>query len=166
MSFMTENGEEMLLNHLDKMELALADNGMPAKCSNQVFMKLTLTYGDNICQSQTYIGIGINADMYKYNQGTPPQNSGEVAITKAISKRLGAQIGDTITIRQLDGDKQYIVTALFRSMNNLGEVVRLHESAPATLLHVSYLPATLFPCIFNNFQYTLAVYCSTRYCAT
>ncbi|MGC4019792.1 MAG: ABC transporter permease [Muricomes sp.] len=128
MSLMSENGEEKLKKYLEEIEQTLANNGMPAKCCNQAVFKMTISHGDNICKSQVLKGIGTTTDMYKYYEGTPPQNNREVALTKYISEKLDAKIGDTITIRQLEGDKKYIVTALFQSMINQGEGVRLYQN--------------------------------------
>lgn len=77
-----------------------------------------LTHGDDICKSRSMQGIGTTADQYLYYEGTPPQNAGEIAVTKFTAEKLGVGIGDKVIIRQLEGEKEYMVTALFQSMNN------------------------------------------------
>ena len=42
-------------------------------------------------------------------------------------EKLGAKVGDTVTLA-IDGeDKEFIVTASYQSMNNLGESGRFHQ---------------------------------------
>ena len=43
------------------------------------------------------------------------------------AEKLGAEIGDTITIGIGDENNEYIITALYQSMNNMGEGVRFHQ---------------------------------------
>ncbi len=75
-------------------------------------------------------GVNTKATDYAYTQGTIPQNGNEIAITKQISDLTGAKIGDVMTF-DFDGNKQdCMVTAYYQTMNNVGEVVRLHEDAP------------------------------------
>ena len=40
---------------------------------------------------------------------------------------MNATIGDTITIRTIDGDKEYMITAYFQAMNSFGNGIRLHS---------------------------------------
>lgn len=128
MSFMTEGGRAMLENELAEMEQTLANHDMPAKCSYEVLYELSLTFGDNTCNSRGFEGVGTTTDQYVYQQGTPPQNAGEIAITPVIAEKLGADIGDTIFIRMPEGEQPFLITAIYQSMNNMGEGVRLHES--------------------------------------
>ena len=137
MKCMVEDGREILEESLDEMEQKLADNGMPAKCSNEIMMKLSIKHGDNVCKSQVFQGIRTTTDQYVYNEGTAPQSENEIAITNMIAEKLDAQIGDTVTISQLEGEKEYIITALYQSMNNFGEGVRFHEDVEASFLQAS-----------------------------
>lgn len=128
MSFMCENGRELLENELDNIEDTLAENDMPAECVYEFIMKLTVKHCDNVCKSLAFQGIDTTTDQYVYFEGTAPQNTNEIAMTKLIAEKLNAKIGDTVTISQLEGDKEYIITALFQSMNNMGEGIRFHEN--------------------------------------
>lgn len=137
MTFLTENGKVLYEEELEKMEETLAENGMPAICSGEIMLTVTLIYGDNICKSRGMQGIGTTADQYLYYEGTPPQNAREIAITKFIAEKLGAGIGDRVTVRQLEGEEEYMITALFQSMNNMGEGVRFHESCEISFIQSS-----------------------------
>lgn len=127
--YFSENGRENIRTDLNELEQTLAENGMEACCSTEVAASLTLVHGKNTHKCYVYQGVGTTADQYDYYEGTPPQNAHEIAMTKIVAEKLGAGIGDTVTIRQLEGDREYVITALFQSMMSMGESVRLHESA-------------------------------------
>lgn len=137
MLFLVEDGRGLLEDELEKMEETLAKNGMPAKCFSEIMFSFALIHGDNICKSRSIQGIGTTADQYLYYEGTPPQNVKEVAVTKFTAEKLGVGIGDRIIIRQLEGEKDYMITALFQSMNNMGEGVRFHESCELNFIQAT-----------------------------
>lgn len=126
--FYTENGHDKEREQLKEIEDMLEDNGIPAQCALETMFKLSLINGDKSYKSLVFQGTGTTTDQYVYIQGTPPQNADEVAITGIIAEELEVEIGDTITIAYKDGNKDYLVTALYQSMNNMGEGVRLHET--------------------------------------
>ena len=64
-----------------------------------------------------------------YEKGEVPAYENEIAITHIIAEKLHADVGDTIYIAMEDGEKPYVVTAIFQSMNNMGEAIRFHEDA-------------------------------------
>lgn len=127
MEFMTEDGHEKLKEYLSEMEENLAENNMPARCMKEMMFKLPVSHDGNESNIYIYQGTGTTADMYEYTEGTPPQSAGEVALTRLSANKLKANIGDTITIKTIDGDKELMITALFQSMNNMGEGARLNE---------------------------------------
>ncbi len=122
---------------LDNVEEKLEKEGMPSKCTLEVYFKYNLTYKDKSFKSLTLYGINTTADMYYYHEGTAPQNKNEIAITPLVAEKLGATIGDTVTINHSFGNKEYIISGLYQSMNNLGEGVRLHEDADIEFSTVS-----------------------------
>ena len=71
--------------------------------------------------------------MYTFTKGTAPSNMYEIAITPTISNKINAHIGDTVTVDYGNGPVETTVTAYFQSMNLVGEVIRIHESAPTSL---------------------------------
>ena len=77
--------------------------------------------------SLTFIGSGTTTDQYAYIEGTPPENTDEVALSYIIADKLNVKIGDKITIKTGGDNEEFIVTALLQSMNNMGEAVRLNE---------------------------------------
>ena len=123
---MVEGGHEKLEKHLDDMEKILAQNGIPAKCYQEMTFSLPVSFGDNESKILVYHGVGTTMDMYEYTLGTAPQNTDEIAITRIAADMLNVSIGDTVTIKTIDGDKEYIISAFFQGMNNQGVALRLH----------------------------------------
>ena len=147
MEFMTEDGHEKLIEYLSDMEENLARNGLPARCMQEIIFKLPVSHDGNEISISIYQGTGTTADMYEYIEGTPPRSAGEVALTRFSANMLKANIGDTITIKTIDGDKEFMITALFQSMNNMGEGVRLHEDE-----EINYIQA--FGALFSQIKFT------------
>ncbi len=127
MECMLEGGQEKLEKHLDDMEQTLAENGIPAKCYQEMIFTLPVVFGDNESNVTIYHGAGTTMDMYEYTAGSAPQNTNEIAITRISADKLKANIGDTVTIKTVDGDKKYIITAFFQSMNQQGYGIRLRS---------------------------------------
>ncbi len=128
-SFFHQEGEARMRHHLQEIADNLKAHGMNADVSINMMMKLSLRYKDRSCKSIVLYGVNSKAENYTYIEGTPPQRANEIAITPIISERLHVSIGDMITITDINGEKEYLITALFQSMMNMGEGVRLHESA-------------------------------------
>ena len=124
---MMEDGHEKLEKHLDEMEQTLAQNGIPAKCYQETMFNLPVSFGENESNISIYHGIGTTMDMYEYTAGTAPQNTDEIAITRIAADKLNANIGDTVTIKTIDGDKEYMISAFFQGMNMQGIGIRLHS---------------------------------------
>ncbi len=128
MKCMSENGKEKLLGVLRDMENVLAENDMPAKCHIEVQYRLSASHGDNTIKTVVQQGVGaVTCDEYEYLEGTAPQNDGEIAVTRQTAEKLGAAIGDTVTLASAESETQYIITAYFQTMNNLGDCIRLYQ---------------------------------------
>ena len=123
---MLEDGHEKLEKYLDDMEQTLAENGIPAKCYQEIMFNLPVAFGEKESNISIYQGTGSTMDMYEYTLGTAPQNTNEIAITRIAAEKLNANIGDTVTIKTIDGNKEYIISAFFQSMNMQGSGIRLH----------------------------------------
>ncbi len=127
MEWMMEDGPKKLEKHLEEMEQTLAEHGIPAKCYQEMMFNLPVFFGENESNICIYHGNGTTMDMYEYTAGTAPQNTDEIAITRISADELNANIGDTITIKTIDGDKKYIISAFFQGMNMQGKGIRLHS---------------------------------------
>lgn len=133
---MLEDGHEKLEKHLDEMEQTLVENGIPAKGYQEMMFTLPVSFGENEININIYHGTGTTMDMYEYTAGTVPQHVDEIAITRIAADKLNANIGDTVTMKTIDGDKEYIISAFFQSMNMQGIGVRLHSDE-----YINYIQA-------------------------
>ena len=133
---MLEDGHEKLEKHIDEMEQTLAKHGIPAKCYQEMMFILPASFGEDESNICIYQGTGSTMDMYEYTAGTAPQNTDEIAITRIAADKLNATIGDTVTIKTIDGEKEYIISAFFQSMNMQGSGIRLHSDA-----YINYVQA-------------------------
>ncbi len=126
---MLEDGHEKLKKYLDTMEQTLAEHGMPAICHQEMMFNLPVSFGEKESNVNLYQGTGTTMDMYDYTAGVAPQSADEIAVTRIVAEKLGADIGDTVTIKMLDGEKEYMITAFFQGMNNQGNMIRMHSDA-------------------------------------
>lgn len=124
---MLEDGHEILKKHLKGMEKTLAEHDILAKCYKEMQFSLPVSFGENESNVCVYQGTGTTMDMYEYTAGTVPQNTDEIAMTRITADKLNADIGDTVTIKTIDGEKEYIISAFFQSMNMMGDGIRFHN---------------------------------------
>ena len=126
-----EASREAIEKEFKSFEKKIEDAGMPCTiCTDLQFSYKVIFNGEtyNIRCSQ---GYNTKVEQYEYTEGVAPIRENEVAITDIISKKIGAKIGDKITIDFGDEQKEFIVTAYFKTLNNIGELIRLNENAPA-----------------------------------
>ena len=136
--FMTEDGHEKVKKYLDDMEQTLAENGMPAECMTEYYIYTMIRYGEYESKTAILQGTGTTMDMYEYLEGTPPQNSDEIAMTTLLAKKLGAEIGDTVTLSYPTGETaEFIITALYQAMVNQGISVRVHTDCDINYIAAS-----------------------------
>lgn len=129
MKFMVEDGRRACMQYLEELEEKLDQNGMPAECSIGFLFNLAAKCREQKNKIMTYQGTGTTMDRYTYTEGTIPQNENEIAITRLAADSIKADIGDTITLETVDGEKKYIITAIYQTMNNQGVQIRLHTDA-------------------------------------
>lgn len=127
MAYMASDGHENMKEDLEDMEKTLSENGMPADCVQETIFNLTVSHREYKKNISIFQGTGTTTDMYKYTAGTAPEAVGEVAVTKLSADSLNVEIGDTVTIDMLEGEKEFIVTGFFQSMINMGDGIRFHE---------------------------------------
>lgn len=126
--YFTENGREKLEADIKAVQKEMEQQGYDVEVFNEVSHNFTISKGDLSTKSMTFEGVNTTTDMYHfYIEGTPPQNTNEIAITHVIADKIGAAVGDTVTITSPEGDKDYIVSALFQSLMNTGTGIKFHE---------------------------------------
>lgn len=136
-NFYSEDGKQNLEKKFEEYENDLKNNNMSGKCSIEIVYKLSIEKGDKIFNSTTYQGVGTETTDYSYIEGTAPQSTKEIAVTPLVCEKIGAEIGDTVTITDMNGEHEYIITAIIQSMNNMGEGIRLHQNVEMNYLQAS-----------------------------
>ena len=126
MEYLTDGGQDKMKDSLKEMEEKFAENGMPAKIVQQIVFSFPVIYGENESSIPSQQNLNSTMDMFRYTEGSVPQNTNEIFMTRMSAENLGANIGDTVTISTIDGDKEYIITAFYQNMNNFGEGIVLH----------------------------------------
>ncbi len=126
MMFSDGSSRQDVYDEIEEVENLIKREGINAIVFKEVVFKFSISYGENSFNSISTQGTGIGTDAYIFTDGTPMQNENEVAITHIIAEKIGAKIGDTVKISLGDRDKEFIVTALYQSMNNMGEGIKFH----------------------------------------
>lgn len=122
------NHRVLIQDQLNEISAQLSDHGIRAEVYEEVLFRMSILFKDKQESSLAFQGIGdITADRYVYLEGSAPQDADEVGISHLIAARLGAQIGDTVSIQCGNEQRSYLVTAIFQTMNNLGEGIRFSE---------------------------------------
>ena len=137
MADMHAGSGEKMKEKLDGMAEELKREGMPSELCIELQYKYPITFRGNRYVFTCQQGINTEITEYAFLEGSIPQNESEIAITPQISGLTGAKIGDTVTIHYGEGDMDCMVTAYFQTMNQLGEVIRLHEDAPTDFLFIA-----------------------------
>lgn len=124
-----EEGERGVSDSFAEMEETMRDHGISAKVSQEVYFKLRVSFQEKSQIVFCIQGNGSTTDEYMYDEGTVPEYENEIAITKMTAEHIGAKLGDTITITIGEEEREYLITAYYQSMNNMGEGVRFSEKA-------------------------------------
>ena len=137
MSCMNPDGRKQIEEYFAKTEALFKKNGMPAKLCAETQYKYKVHFDGKDYSISCQQGIHTKASAYEYINGVVPQNKNEIAITPTVSKLTGAKLGDTVTIDFGKETLDCVVVAYFQSMNQLGEVIRLHEDAPTDFTYIA-----------------------------
>ena len=124
------NSRAQIEQQLRDLRKRLSEENIEADVFQEIMFKMTISFGEKRSSSLAFQGIGdITTDRYEYLDGTAPQGRDEVAVSHLISDAIGARIGDTVQIKHGETEEKYIVTAIYQTMNNLGEGIRFHPDA-------------------------------------
>lgn len=105
----------------------LAENDTPGSVYLEGWYKLPVTAKNGSFQVNFLKCMDTNTSDYDYTEGYVPLKLDEIAVTKQISDKLGAKIGDRITVNIGGKESEFIITAYFQCFNNLGECARFHQ---------------------------------------
>lgn len=129
--------KEEMINNLDTMAAQLTEKGMPARCCVEIQYKYPITFEGKDFTLTCQQGLHTNISDYMFTEGSMPESPHEIAITPQIAEITGAGIGDVMTIHFGEKDLDCMVTGYIQTMNNLGELIRLHEDAPTDFSYIS-----------------------------
>ncbi|MCR4604578.1 MAG: ABC transporter permease, partial [Eubacterium sp.] len=122
---------------LKKMEKKLSDADLPAEVCQELQFKYPITAKGKDYSYTFSQGLKTKMEDYAHIEGTAPKSRDEISITPAVSKYLDVGIGDMITIHFSEEDLDCMVTEIYETMNNMGELIRLHTDAPTDIAHYS-----------------------------
>ena len=125
-----EKTKEEMLMYMDEMAEELTKDGMPAQLVFELIYNYPITFQGNDFILTCQQGLNTKTSEYVYIEGVVPESADEISITPQIAEMLGAKIGDVITIHFGEQDVDCMVTAYHQTMNQMGEIIRLHEDAP------------------------------------
>lgn len=144
METMHGSDKESMYACLDDLEEELADHGIDVKASVDVQFKFPAKFdGENYKLTCTQ-GFRTKTTDYRYYEGEAPANKNEIAITELVSKNTGAKIGDTIELTIAGETEEYLVVGYFETMNNIGDMVRIHEDVETSMGESSSVMAFQF----------------------
>lgn len=124
----TLEDRKTIVNAVAEYRHKLEGHGITADVFIENVFKTNVSFGNRKCSSLAFQGNGdVEAKDYAYIRGTAPRLSNEVAITHIIADKLKADIGDEIMVKIGETGKRYVVTAIFQTMNNMGEGVRFYQ---------------------------------------
>ncbi len=123
-----EAGERQYIeDYLEKMEEKLSEYGISGKAITEATFPCKLSQGENDVKVTGMQAIGALAEDFTYMEGYAPRFENEVALTHITARKVGAKIGDSILVSIGESEKEFMVTALFQSMNNMGNAIRFSE---------------------------------------
>ena len=142
------------LDNLTKVEKLYADNGVDVDLHIEAYYQSRI-YSDDKNESQSITamkGVNYSTDNYTYLDGTPPKLENEIAITQVIADYLEVDIGDIVHCAIGEKTSDFIVTALFQSMNTLGKSIRFPEKLNLDINNCGYFffPGNLINSKDNN----------------
>lgn len=117
-------------HYLEDTKQLFERNGIEVeKVCTEVYFKLRVRKENKSYKSFAIQGLGTSTEQYFYDEGYPPIYENEVAITHVIAEKIDAKLGDTIYITSEEQEKPYLISAIYQSMNNMGEGIRFTAQA-------------------------------------
>lgn len=123
-------GIDALMKDINQIEQQAEQKGVKISIYPDLSF-MTKIYSDNPDHSKSILSfkaVGYPSENYTYLIGTPPKLENEIAISDIVAEYFGVSPGDTINC-SIDGQwKQFIITATYQIMNNLGYAVRYSDA--------------------------------------
>lgn len=120
--------KQQYYDYLEEMKAGLQDDNIDvSKIVMEVVFRFKIRKGEASYNSLSSQGLNTTTDQYFNDEGTPPMYDNEIAITHVVAEKIHAEIGDTVYITNGEEEKPYVITAVYQSMNNMGEGIRFPE---------------------------------------
>ena len=122
--------DEMTLTELNEdIEKKITENGMPCKVTSEAMITPMVEANGNTSSAVFMYNKDTKASDYTYTEGYAPKYANEIALTGSVAEKLGIGIGDKVNITLGGKTEEYVVSAFFQSMMQLGETGRFSEEA-------------------------------------
>lgn len=111
----------------DEIKQILKDNGYEASVTFERWASLSTEFEGKKAKIPYLFCPDTKTTDYEYSNGKAPMYTNEIALSNLALEKLGAEIGDTVSIF-IDGEeREFVVTGSFTSFNNLGTNGRFHQ---------------------------------------
>lgn len=128
-SVLAQGTQEALYEYMNDYKTVIEEGGIPVE--NVVlevgWSGIKIRKGEKTTKSLTQQGFGSDTEDYFYDKGTAPKYENELAITHVVAEQIDAGVGDTVYLDVNGEEKSFIVTAIYQSMNNMGEGIRITD---------------------------------------
>lgn len=128
-SVLAQGTQEALYEYMNDYKTVIEEGGIPVE--NVVlevgWSGIKIRKGEKTTKSLTLQGFGSDTEDYFYDKGTAPKYENELAITHVVAEQIDASVGDTVYLDVNGEEKPFIVTAIYQSMNNMGEGIRITD---------------------------------------
>ena len=124
--YLVDDGREKLNTRIAEMENDLREKGWEADCFVELVSNVTVEKDGVKVKTHGVEGVNITPDEYAYIDGSAPQNKDEIAMSYLVADKIGAKIGDTVTVNTADSERECVVTATYQTMMSLGDNIRLY----------------------------------------
>lgn len=141
MELMSKEGNKLRKDTIKAMEKDLEELHMPGDVSLETWYRYAITVDGETVSETFQQNKEAKSEDYAYTEGTPLENANEIAITPQISDKLGIEIGDTVTVDFGTEKRECIVVSYFQTLNQMGQVIKLHEDAPTDMKNASAMMA-------------------------
>ncbi|MEY8390853.1 ABC transporter permease [Lachnospiraceae bacterium 45-W7] len=117
-------------DYMSEIKTVLEQEKIPVEnVCTEVFFRLKVRKGDKSFQSFSLQGLNTRMEDYFYDEGSAPVYKNEIAMTHIVAEKIDAAVGDTVYITIEGKEEPYLITALYQSMNNMGQGIRFTEHA-------------------------------------
>jgi putative ABC transport system permease protein len=121
--------EEGIEREMIRVEGLFENEGYPIKLYVDKGISATF-YANN--EEETINGMILQVKEYDLNlcplvSGTAPMLANEAAVSSKIAETFGISLGDTISVRRSDSIYHFVITAIYQSMMNNGDHIRVSE---------------------------------------